>query len=138
MRQIMFRGKCIDNGEWVYGDLLANTPDGKVFIQPTDYNKPPVIIDKETIGQYTGLQDKDGQKLYEGDIVLKDDIYRRKFHAIMFGKNSIGCCGCCYDEHIAQGFYLTNYNNDEETFDNLIKVGNIYDTKEIQSWREGE
>jgi len=72
MREILFRGKRIDNGEWAEGAYLPVTPENYPAIGVWNALERYwwwFEVDPNTVGQYTGLDDKNGQKLFEGNIV---------------------------------------------------------------------
>lgn len=156
MREILFRGKRLDNGEWVYGflvvknDPILGTPYFFILVQRS--NESFVIwykVDPATVGQYTGLTDKNGVKIFEGDIVQDMCVYLTHLRYVKDGKETqdqadaykhcgkigvvrynadgdIGSCGCCYTEFVGAGF-LAHYVD----LTQCQVLGNIYENPEL-------
>ena len=131
MREILFRGKRIDNSKWVEGEMLHDMQDRPHIYWKTPKELPIVfsnhaIVDPATLGQFTGLTDKNGKKIFEGDIV-------RDAQSSLFGKviyatpqdGFDGIAGFMVDD-IDDG--LQNYNG---FWHQVEVVGNIHDNPEL-------
>lgn len=74
MREILFRGKRIDNGKWEYGGCVST--ENEVFLiynQTHSIDLEPHTVEKRTIGQYTGLTDQNGKKIFENGYMIIDN-----------------------------------------------------------------
>ena len=116
MRTIKFRGKRVDNGEWLYGDLMTYDND-YVICDVDDGGYLPIV--RETVGQFTGLYDKNGTEIYEGDIV---NCWGGEW---VFGVWEYLEIIEILD--IREMFELTNVN-----WEGIEIIGNIHDNKEIK------
>lgn len=122
MREILFRGKRKDNGEWVYGNYAVTDNNEKQHF--IFQNKAfEFEVDPETVGQYTGLTDKNGKKIFEGDIVERLWLGEKHIYRIY------------YDNDIASFIGTDIYSERFTTFDydacEFEVIGNIYDNPEL-------
>lgn len=153
MREYRFRGKEIDTGKWVYGGLFKEPAPPQCFektledkywiVYPNprympDWNLPYQMVrtdvDKNTIGQYTGLKDKNGKEIYAGDII--------EFSYDMFIGN--------FDTFVAKGkivfeegaFYVKVFENERTTedeayllysinLDTIEVIGNVWEDSDL-------
>ena len=156
MREILFHGKRADNGEWVEGDVLqtryhSGHIEYQIMPQTPVSSAYPVL--SETVGQFTGLTDKNGKKIFEGDIVrynTYDDFDCQS--VVKFGEyNQDGSAGE-YSASKCIGFYVDVDNftcpdwceYGSNCFSNYLKqqnilevarycevIGNIHDDPEL-------
>ncbi|MFK2135336.1 YopX family protein [Bacteroides fragilis] len=115
-REIIFRGKSTNNGKWVYAELHGFGMD--LFNE---------CVQENTVGQFTGLHDKNGKKIYEGDIVQLDYI-------TTIGKHRIGLSfevKWCTQEGCWVGWDGFVENALQQTCKMFVVKGNIYDNPEL-------
>lgn len=138
MREILFRGKRRDNGEWIEGYLSkiffahkeywAITRKEVVgrYAHATEYDFVSYEVYPETIGQYTGIDDKNGKKVFEGDIVAGAVhwLERMKNGFVAFKDGSFGLIW--YRGEVAQFNPFTSMCNVEYEV-----IGNIHDNPEL-------
>ena len=132
MREILFRGKRVDNGEWIQGDLVQFLPHGIVRIVTQEPPYKDAEVDSDTVGQFTGLTDRNGKKIFEGDII------HLEYSQVFFGGEYFGEYtaevsykeGCFITDGINNGDEietpLSGFDNDE-----LEIIGNIHDNPEL-------
>lgn len=128
MREILFRGKRVDTGEWVEGFLSRGRYYGykENSLQPAiDHEEKGVmctsVVKPETVGQYTGLTDINGTKIFEGDIL--EAISSLKRGVVKYNEN-YGMFVIEYDNTV---FNLFNY----QAACSCCVIANIYDNPEL-------
>jgi uncharacterized phage protein (TIGR01671 family) len=138
MREIQFRGKRVSNSEWIYGDLHHGILSKSVFVNGYE-------VDPGTVGQYTGLKDKNDVGIYEGDIVTWDDRSNGKYWRVAqvyydkFGR-------LCYKfthkttttDLIGSIWYQGQFAYAETTHIDLEIIGNIHENPELLGGSECE
>lgn len=123
MRDITFCGKTLDGGKWIYGDLRQYNP-GCAGIHARNIGHT-IKVDPNTVGQYTGLTDKNGKQIFEGDIVSGLFRFGMKKNALVCFKDG--------------AFGLEWYRGDVAQFDAFTSIcnvtyevlGNIFDNPEL-------
>lgn len=136
MREILFRGKT-EAGKWVYGGYFETNNEIYIVEDTTNlivfdiWNHAEFVI-PETVGQFTGLYDINGKKVFEGDILIwkNEKVKERNDGSIEYGAFNCECCEGVY------GWYLTNgdirnlkKNDFSDVF--LKVIGNKYDNPEL-------
>ncbi len=130
MREILFRGKRKDNGEWVYGNYAVTDNNGKQHF--IFQNKAfEFEVDPETVGQYTGITDDNEKKIFEGDIL---GITNNDPDYDYITKVYLDCNTLCVDvegqdyDYTSIGFAVEIWDDE---CDRVEVIGNIYDTPEL-------
>lgn len=134
MREILFKGKRLDNGEWITGHLLKYE-DGSARMVSSNidifcFEKDESIIqtvahrvDPKTVGQYTGFVDKNGRKIFDGDIL---SVYNSKAFLFVVEWNGNQYVLKCTSNGVSD-----NILNVIESPEDVEVVGNIYDNSEL-------
>ena len=131
MREIKFRGKDIETGEWLYGDLIQRLGNFPAILYQDCYDGKVIYIecavDKDSVGQYTGSRDKDGKEIYEGDVVQSKLKRARKYDEVLqicFNDSEYEYCG--KNEH-GSSISLSLL----EDYHTVEVIGNIHDNPEL-------
>lgn len=145
MREILFRGKQIHSkGEWVYGSLIQTKNCASIWSEEL---KDDIEVDPATVGQYTSLQDNNGSKIFEGDIVECCEAWSEIFdedctiRVVKYGMDNYGGNQFVYGWYFEQiGIdYNDDYGDNPGIYDeicqkrlsNCLVIGNVHDNPEL-------
>lgn len=151
MREILFRGKRKVNDEWVQGFLFVSRKgECKIKWYDPEYGSAKTSeVYPDTVGQYTGLTDKNGKKIFEGDVIKSDNGKQSAVSVVCYGEFSPRMFYDLLENFVMPrpkeklvGLFLKSTKNDEEMFlsncSKLIEViGNIHDNPELLGGADG-
>ena len=123
MREILFRGKRIDNDEWEYGGcVFTENKVCLIYNQTHSIDLQGSTVEENSVGQFTGLTDKNGRKIFEGDIVKTSHGGSTYYAKIEWDDGS---------------FWVTNHDIQMPNYISEVSrtyleiIGNIYDNHEL-------
>ena len=132
MREILFRAKRLDNGEWIEGLPVPRRPDSNQMayrVEDSDWRLGIVNINPSTLCQFTGLLDKNGERIWEGDVVNSwhtgihpdSKMYNESFKGYVMFDVRIGAWFIEVDD--GSGWYLSRSRQ-------LERLGSIHDKEQ--------
>lgn len=141
MEEILFRGKSIKTGEWVYGDLYA-TGEIPMIVKDGIASEWDnfIEVDKKTIGQYTGLDDINNNKIFKGDI-CKFVINHKHYEEISSGQVFYEDCGWRITDKpvsleksmcsIDLGLFVDGWSGEKSPSSVIGVIGNVWDNPKL-------
>lgn len=140
-REIKFRGKDLEYGYWVYGDLMQHN-DGDVLIgihnqHWTDdgYSNPHYKevrnVDEDTVGQYTGIKSFEGERIYEGDIIMSEDSKGESIYHVVFYDDKDASFKAALNGNKNASFGVCNITQQWVDEFEKVLVGNLFDNPEV-------
>lgn len=135
MREILFRGKSKKTNRWAKGELFTLRGSTTIFQKETDGSITQFYVIPETVGQYTGLTDKNGKKIFEGDIVHA--VHKSNYGGLKNTDFGIGVVKYC-DSYYGGASYEIDIigKSGSRVFsasleDGVEVIGNIHDNPEL-------
>lgn len=144
MREILFKAKQIDNGEWIEGSLIDLDIDSGYCYIVQPYKKASILpiiflitdrmklVDPETLCQFTGLCDKNGKRIWENDVVWLVCDGKEHIYQIVWDNSELDFKATKGEEN-----YGTNYEY-LLCCDEIEVIGNIFDNKELLQEKSDE
>lgn len=130
MREILFRGKLTDGKGWMYGYYSFNPTTNIHWIRtPRTTYWDEDMIAPSTLGQYTGLKDKNGKRIFEGDVIKRFWLGAEIIYCVQYDVENAHFIGKAMNK---SGF--TTFDNYGEMFE---VIGNIHDNPEMLKGGEG-
>ena len=122
MREYLFHGKRVDNGEWVEGYLGYNKVRKQYYIMD-DVDSFPIPVHKESVGEYTGIKDKNGRKIFEDDIIQRVWYDHPTVYRVIFDELLAAFIG-----EVKPYGQFTTFDGDGEHFE---VIGNVFENADL-------